>query len=169
MSIYREEAMEARSRQHALGSVRIPTPRSLKLLITAGIASTLVFCGIGLSLPYGRSFTAAGVVEGSDGAVIIVQAWVPEPVVAQLRSGTPASVRYRALPVGAQSWASASVRTISRVPGQGNGQYVYPIEVIVPAGGGAGESRIQPGMVAEVRLTSIRQRLYRWIFVVAER
>ncbi|MCC4622327.1 hypothetical protein LL965_20555 [Xanthomonas cassavae CFBP 4642] len=164
MGIFREEAVAARSARHALGAVRMATPRSLRLLVAAGIASTILLLSVGLALPYGRSLTATGEVLAHNGREGTVQAWVSESAVPDINPGMAARVHYRALPRGTQQWDGGVVTDVSRVPRNGPQRGLYRVEIQVSPADRTDGRYLSAGMIVDVRLLTQRRPMYRWVF-----
>ena len=163
MGVFREEVVSTRNTRHALGMVRVGTPRSLRLLVAAGIASTILLMGVGLALPYGRSLTAAGEVLTHDRGEATVQSWINESAVPDVHPGMAARVHYRALPRGVQQWDDGVVTDVSRVPGQGLKRGLYRVGIQVSPSGRMDGRDVSAGMIVDVRMLEQRRPMYHWV------
>ena len=164
MSIFREEAIEARKVSYGLGAVRAPFPKTFRVLIVASTIAAASFLAGALSLPYGRGMNAEGVITDRGPADASARIWVTETMVGDVQPGMDAVLAFPALPKGQVNQFKGTVVEVSRVPEVEAGRDRYALRVVVPIAQRNNGKDIMPGMVVRVHLTTPKRMVYQWIF-----
>ena len=164
MSIFREEAIEARKVSYGLGTVRAPFPKAFRALIVVSIVVAASFLATALALPYGRGMNAEGVITDRVLGDASARILVTEAMVGDIQPGKSAVVVFPALPNGQVNQFNGKVVDVSRVPEGGAGRDRYALRVVVPVAQRNNGKDIMPGMVVKVHLTTPKRRVYQWIY-----